>query len=177
MLPHSDQRKVDLLLNDADKKLFLLSRMLLSKFTCQYFACDYSHLKIKYNQYGKPLTDRFYFNISHSYEYATIVCSHHRVGIDIEKIRNVDLSMVDYFCSHLEKEYVLNSQDINKAFFTIYCLKEAFFKMIGTSILNFKEVEFTICNNTISCSQNSHLNIFTHFNIDGYIIIIIEEKY
>ena len=171
-----EKNRLNLLVRDNDKKLFLLSRMLLSLLINKYFFVNYFNLNIKYNKYGKPLVDGFYFSIAHSYEYAVGVCSYHKIGVDIEKIRNVDRKMIDYFCSEVEKEYIFKSNNINKAFFEIFCLKEAYFKMIGTSLLKFRDVEFFINNCVIKCKQDDCLNIFLNYDVEGYIITIIEEK-
>lgn len=170
-----DKARVDLLVRNNDKRLFLLSRMLLSKLSLQYYSCNYFNLPIYYNEYGKPLTDKFYFNISHSHDYAIVACSNNRIGVDIEKIRDVDDKMINYFCNFHEKEYVLNSKDRNKAFFTIFCLKEAFFKMVGTSIRNFSDIEFTFHGDKILCSSQN-ISITIQYELLGYVFIIIEEK-
>ena len=172
-----DKARVDLLVRNNDKKLFLLSRILLSKSILKYYDYNYFNLPIYYNEYGKPLTDKFYFNISHSHDYAIVVCNSNRIGVDIEKIRSVDDKMINYFCNDKEKEYVLKSKDKNKAFFSLFCLKEAYFKMIGSSIRNFSDIEFRIHDNRITCLDNYHLNIYLCCNIDGYVFTIIEEKY
>ena len=176
-LHHFDKRKVDLLAHDDDKKLFLVSRILLSKLALKYYDCDFFDLDIYYNKYGKPLTDSFYFNLSHSHDYVVVACSKNRIGVDIEKIRDVDWKMIDFFCNSYEKKFVLNSKDKNKAFFSLFCLKEAYFKMIGSSIRNFSDIEFRIHDNRITCLDNYHLNIYLCCNIDGYVFTIIEEKY
>ena len=170
-----DKARVDLLVRDHDKRLFLLSRMLLSKLSLQYYGCDYFDLAIYYNEFGKPLTNKFYFNISHSHDYAIVACNSNRIGVDIEKIRNVDDKMIYYFCNDKEKEYVLKSKDKNKAFFTLFCLKEAYFKMLGSSIRNFSDMEFTFHDDKIYCT-NSNIYITVKYDIPGYVFIIIEEK-
>ena len=170
-----DKTKVDLLVRNHDKRLFLLSRMLFSKLSLQYYGCDYFDLLIYYNDCGKPLTDKFYFNIAHSRDYAIVACSSKKIGVDIEKIRDVDNKMIDFFCNDKEKEYVLNSKDRNKAFFTLFCLKEAYFKMLGSSIRNFSDIEFTFHDDKIYCT-NSNIYITVKYDILGYVFIIIEEK-
>ena len=171
-----DKKKVDLLINENDKKLFLLSRILLSKLTCKYYSINFFNLDIKYNDCGKPYADEFYFNISHSYDYAVVVSSNKMVGVDIEKIRDIDSKMVRYVCSESEEKYVLSSDDRNKAFFQIFCLKEAYVKMIGTGIKDLGTVEFLIQNNTVICPIHPNLNIVLNSDIDGYIIAIVEES-
>lgn len=172
----NDKNKVNLIQHQNNKKLFLLSRILLSKLTIKHFNTNYFKLNIYYNNYNKPLTNKFYFNIAHSHNYAIVVCSNNRIGTDIEKIRKVDNKIINYFCNPKEKEYILNKKDKNKAFFTLFCLKEAYFKMIGSTIRNFSKIEFIIHNKKAYCKQNNKLTIHIYDNIPGYIFTIIEEK-
>ena len=169
-LSFNDKNRYQLILRDNDKKLFLLSRILLSNISLKYFEIDYNKLNIYYNDFGKPLCDKFYFNISHSYEYAVCVSSLKRIGVDIEKIRDVDDNMIHYFCSDLEMEYVYKSNHISQSFFKVFCVKEAYFKMKGTSILGFMDIEYD------SIINDNSLNISILYDVPGYIIAVIEEK-
>ena len=170
-----DKNKYNNIVKDNNKKLFLLSRILLDRLTNKYYNTNYKDMVIKYNSYGKPLYKDFYFNISHSNSYGCAVISNNKIGIDIEKIREVDLNIINYFCTDKEVKYILNSKDKYKSLFTIFCLKEAYFKMIGTGINNIKSIEFVIDDNIINCNKNN-INIKLDYYIDNYVIAIIEEK-
>ena len=175
-LCYDDKCKYNSLIKDNDKKLYLLSRMLLSKLSYKYFKINYFDLNIRYNSYGKPYVDNYYFNIAHSYEYAVVVISNKEIGVDIEKIRDVDLKMIDYFCNDKEREYILNSKDVNKSFLEIFCLKEAYFKMKGSTILKFRDIGFNVKNNTFYCINDDKINIIVKY-MNNYIITIIEDNY
>lgn len=168
------KKKVDLLLRENDKKLTILSQILLTKLLNDKYSLNYKNLEIKYNKYNKPFIDNIYFNISHSNEYAVVVTSNNKIGVDIEYIRKVDLNIINYFCTDLEKTYILTSEDKYKSLFEIFCLKESYFKMLGTGITNFKEIEFLIFDDIISCNK-TNLNIMLNYSINNYVIAIIEE--
>lgn len=170
-LNNNDKNKINKLIRNNDKKLSILSKYLLKSILSQKYHLDYN--KIYYNKYGKPLINGIYFNISHSNDYVVLVFSNNKIGIDIEKIRKVDLNIINNFCTTKEREYILNSESSYKSLFEIYCLKEAYFKMIGANLFNMKEIEFNI-SNTISSSKDN-LNIILNHEIDNYIIAIIEE--
>lgn len=177
ILNHHDKLKINNLLYKKDKKLCILSRILLYRLLKNDYNIEYNKIKIKYNKFGKPYfpSKNIYFNISHSNEYAIACTSKKRIGIDIEYIRKVDLSIINYFCTYKEKQYILNSLNKYQALFEIFCLKEAYYKMLGTGITNPKSIEFEILNNYISCNKEN-LNIKLDYAIPKYIIAIIEEK-
>ena len=93
-----------------------------------------------------------------------------------EKIRDVDDSVIDYVCSNYEKEYVFHSKDKCKAFFEIFCLKEAYLKIKGNTILNISDINFLMDNNHFICKQDNNININLDYSLDNYIIAIIGEK-
>ena len=171
-----DKEKLDNLISDNDKKLLILSRILLYKLLNDKYNINYNNIDLYYNKYGKPYIDNIYFNISHSNEYSVVCTSNHKIGIDIEKIRKVNLNTINYFCTDKEKEYILNSNDKYKSLFEIFCLKEAYFKMLGTDLSNVRNIEFIIKKDSIICTQNKNINMDIKYTIDNYIRAIIEEK-
>ncbi len=166
--------KINHLIYDNDKQLSILAQILLSKLLIDKYFIDYKDINFKFNKYNKPFIDNINFNISHSYEYSVVVTSNNKIGVDIEYIREVDISIINYFCTDCEIKYIMNSSNKYRSLFEIFCLKEAYFKMIGTGIGNIKDVEFIIQNDIIKCNK-SNLNIMLDYSINNYIIAIIEE--
>ena len=82
------------------------------------------------NEFGKPLSEDVNFNISHSKGVVVFVKDNIPIGIDIEKIRPVENSLVEYISSNEEREYI--KSDIN--FYEIWTNKESLTKAIGTGI-------------------------------------------
>ncbi len=95
------------------------------------------YLKRKYvqnyrlNDYGKPVSDTFFFNVSHSKGLIALAVSENReVGLDIEQIREPKHGLVSYACSPKEAEYVKDG----KTFFEIWTAKESLVKASGRGI-------------------------------------------
>jgi 4'-phosphopantetheinyl transferase len=85
---------------------------------------------------GKPfLDDRINFNISHSDEY--IVCTlsdEGKVGIDIERIKEIDLSDFRNHLTYKEREVIAQSQDPYGDFYRIWTIKESVLKAAGRGL-------------------------------------------
>ena len=100
-------------------------------------------ISIKRDRTGRPFLNKYHgwkgdFNLSHSEEW--IICglaSTGRIGVDIEKIQPIDLSVtelcftqeeIDYF------QYIPHDRQLS-FFFDIWTAKESFVKAIGKGLL------------------------------------------
>lgn len=94
---------------------------------------------IAYNEYGKPYLqgeNKFFFNISHSGDWAIIAFGSSQVGVDIEKIDVNNISYLADAFTEDEKTYV-NTQDKAqqiKNIFRLWTLKESYVKYLGTGM-------------------------------------------
>lgn len=91
------------------------------------------------------------------------------VGIDIERIRNFDNSIVNRVCNKNEINYILDStisySEILERFFEIWTFKEAYFKCFENNVY--------FSPKTINYFDNS-VNKFM-FTFDDYIVHIVSE--
>lgn len=138
--------------------------------------CNISPDKIEfeYNGNGKPFAKNLpiYFSISHSGDFAVCAVSDCEIGIDVEKIRDINPRVSDRFATDEEKEYIRNHEN---GFFEIWTLKEAYFKCIGTGLgSDIKDVSFEINGKDISCSEYGYE--FSFFEIDKNYICSICKK-
>ena len=147
-----------------DKLRSYIGEILLIKGFKEYYNIDYNNINIIYNKYGKPYIENsnIYFNISHSNEYVIVVFSDKEIGVDIEYIHG-NINTMNIFCNKLEKEYI--NGEITKLF-DVFTYKEAYIKMLGTSIINIKEINYF---------DNTNINIYKPI-IDNYSINIIEKR-
>lgn len=96
-------------------------------------------IQLKYNKWGKPeLMNNIgiHFNISHSNEWVIVGISAKPIGVDIQKIDKIDLSIAKSCFSKDENEYILSlpSDEQKDAFFKLWTLKEAFIKAKGMGL-------------------------------------------
>lgn len=104
---------------------------------------------------GKPYIQNcpIHFNISHCENILVYAFSDEEIGIDIEKIRPISLSILKRFYSEKEQDFVLgkasnecksknyNEPKILENFYRIYTLKEAICKKSGLGIKGLKTAE------------------------------------
>lgn len=106
--------------NEKVKKERIVSSILKNKYIGEYYL----------NEYGKPLSKKMFFNISHSEGYIALVIDQVPVGIDIEKIRPAEEGLKEYISNAEEKEYIHNDE----TFFEVWTNKEALVKAHGNGI-------------------------------------------
>lgn len=176
-IPMIKKKRIDKYINNEAKERSIIGEILLYnlmlKKNIAYEKQDYY-----INKYGKPYfkSNSIYFNISHSFDYIITIISNKKIGIDIEKIRETPLNAINQFATKKEKEYILSSNNnIEERLFKIYTLKEAYFKMLGTNLNNILEVEFSIKQNEVSCSDKNVKIGFIN-EIEGYVISYCEMK-
>ncbi|MCP5045765.1 MAG: 4'-phosphopantetheinyl transferase superfamily protein [bacterium] len=126
------------------------------------------------NEYGKPaLRNRqdFHFNISHSGDWVVAAIDENPVGIDIEEIQHIDLSISrDYFSPDEHKD-LMTSHDRQAYFFTLWSLKESYIKILGKGLshpLNAFSIRFTGEEKiAINVNEKTLEDVFfTQYNVD-----------
>lgn len=134
-------------------KLVLYSELLLRIVLCKELNISNKEIVLEYNDYGKPFLrnyNNFYFNVSHTENAIVVAISDACIGIDIEKIRTIDLSIAKRFYADFENKYLFRSQEnIYERFFEIWTKKEAYIKYIGKG-LSISLDSFDTFNTTIS---------------------------
>ena len=143
------KKRVDRYKRDDDKKRSLLAHMLLKKLMVKNNIDE----KLVYEENGRPVfeSSSYYLSLSHSGDVAFSAVSKSPVGIDVEKIRPISLSLINRVCVDDEKAFVIGGYEITdeknicdidvlKRFFEIWTAKEAYFKMIGSGITDLKSV-------------------------------------
>ena len=119
--------KLVYLKRDEDVKLSLGVELLLA---------DYLGRKPHYyiDEHGKPQGEEIHFNFSHSGTIAVCAVSDNPVGIDVEKIRGVNIDVAKKkFC---EDEYIniLESENPEETFLEYWVKKESYLKAVGEGI-------------------------------------------
>lgn len=99
--------------------------------------------RIGYAKYGKPYFKikqglrKLYFNISHTDGCVAVAVSDSEVGIDVETIENMDLSIEEMFLSMEERKKIyLESRNDESEATRIWTLKESYLKMKGIGLID-----------------------------------------
>ena len=129
--------------NEEVKKEKVLSLIVKKKYVGNFYL----------NHFGKPLCDNFFFSISHSNDFLVFIKDDNPIGIDIEKIKNVNEDLINYISSDVEKTYIKS----DKNFFEIWTSKESLIKLVGTTL-----------NNRINEISSLPLNDFKYFDKKKY---------
>ena len=122
---------------DNDLYRSLIAWYILSNALINYYGIDISNMTINHNEYNKPYIDGIHFNISHSLNLVYVCISKLECGIDVQLLGNNKL------LKHKEKLLTLNELSLlegydkdkqNEIITRIFSKKEAYLKMLGTSI-------------------------------------------
>jgi len=144
--------------------LFLATRILLRRVLAAY--CDQAPAELQFAMHasGKPflVNGTLEFNLSHSGTYAVLGVSRNiPLGVDVEIIRNraslMDISARYFHDDEIAQLQSLDSEHQTRYFFTIWTLKEAFYKGLGTGIATgLDKTAFSIIHNEISARSMDH---------------------
>lgn len=115
--------------------------------------------------YGKNQKPRIktlpnlHFNISHTHKAVVCAISSNEIGVDIEKIRPINLKISSRICTKSEQKLIENSCNKEKMLLEIWTKKESYAKMLGSSVFeNFLQIDTSSLPGTLC------------FERDGFII-------
>ncbi len=94
---------------------------------------------------GKPfaLNLPLHFSVSHSGAWVACAISQSPVGIDLESVRNRDLSVTKRVCSPEETDFIFADQrEQLQRFLKVWTVKEAFVKMTGVGIKALPQADY-----------------------------------
>ncbi|WP_445286119.1 4'-phosphopantetheinyl transferase family protein [Bacillus sp. FSL M7-0996] len=140
LISNEKRERMKRLLNLCDINRTLIGDLLIRSLVCQKYKMNNEEIKFIYNEYGKPFVQNFsdfHFNISHSGEWVVCVTANSNVGIDIERVSDIEaLKLANEFFS--EEEFYdlsnMNSDEQINYFFDLWTLKESHLKMIGKGL-------------------------------------------
>ena len=84
----------------------------------------------EYTDKKKPVSKEVCFNISHSHDVIVMAIADVDIGVDVEKIREVDAKLKRYVSNDQEYENIKSDED----FFKVWTSKESLVKAQGTGI-------------------------------------------
>ncbi len=121
---------------------------------------------ILYNHYGKPVVKDYndiHFNITHSGDYIICAVSDYPIGIDLEKIEEIEVLDLakSYFTKEEYQQLLKEINPINK-FFELWTIKESYLKFKGVGLKG-KLNSFSIQDNMIL--ENGSVAYFKQYNL------------
>lgn len=122
---------------ESDRRVRLVARASLRLMLAEVRGVPAQDLQFRYNEYGKPLVDGVYFNVSHTKDRIAIaVSTTHVVGVDIESVRLMrDLhAIAKRFFAEPEVEDLRNTAVPEERFFQYWTLKESYIKARGLGL-------------------------------------------
>ena len=138
---------------EDDKKRTVAGEMLVRKVIAEWCNVSAENILFDKTATGKPFVKGLpvEFNISHSGDMVVCAVDDKPVGIDIEKIRPIDLTIAKRICTDEELVYLFNhtpteqdftyttDQNILTRFFELWTAKEAYGKCLGVGIRDIRK--------------------------------------
>lgn len=138
-LPTELRIKIGKFVKSKDAWRSLVAQLLIRTSIMETFRVRPNEFLLTTNKYGKPFWEQnpdYYFNVSHSGDWIVCVTAPCPVGIDIEKIEDIDISISEKIFSKLEVATLnsLPAEERNLFFFDLWTLKESYIKAIGKGL-------------------------------------------
>ena len=162
-IPENKQKRIKRFLKYEDSLRTLIAEVLIRKIIMQELKIPNGEIFFKINNYGKPYLkdwDEFHFNISHSGKWVVCAISNKPVGIDVERIKDLNIKIADRFFSKEEVEdlYKIKKSERLKYFFDLWTLKESYIKADGRGMfLPLNSFSFGIKDNIITFKTENKL--------------------
>ena len=137
-MPEYRREKIDRVKPERSKKLSLCAGILLER---ALNNCGITEYEVAFSSHGKPYIadhENIFFNISHSGEKVALAVSDREVGVDIQKLRHFDNSIINYVYNtaeqRLAKESGSEDAGMDMVYTRMWSMKEAFMKHSGLGI-------------------------------------------
>ena len=122
---------------DKDKIRAVIAEIIIRYALITRTGCDNDSIEFGVGEKGKPyiINSEFgiEFNISHAGDYVACAVSDAPVGIDVEHIRNKDISFANRIMTSEERENLIKLEESarTEAFYKLWTIKESYTKLLG----------------------------------------------
>ncbi len=148
LMSEEKKRRVDRFRFEDDKKRTVVGEMLARRAISEWCGVPEESIAFEIAEHGKPYAKdlNIEFNISHSADMVVCVVDDKPVGVDIEKIRPVDLNTAKRIFNDEDVHYIFECipdvEDYNhylndavlQCFFELWTKKEAYGKLVGIGL-------------------------------------------
>ncbi|HDR7659974.1 MULTISPECIES: 4'-phosphopantetheinyl transferase family protein [Bacillus] len=133
------QKKINQFTSVKDSYRSLIGDIAIRLLVCQKYHISNNKIFYQYNKYNKPniaLNPPFFFNISHSGDWVVVISHTSEVGIDIEKIQDIDINISSKYFTYFEHQNLLSCKEEDRIpyFFDLWTLKESYIKFVGKGL-------------------------------------------
>ncbi len=134
--------------------------------------------RMAYGPYGKPCSEghpEIQFSLSHSGAMIVYAQASAPVGVDVEEIRDIDVSVFHRFLSAAEKRLIASAADPLLSFYRVWTMREAFAKQTGRGLPLFGEEKYEIDYDKERVFFHGGVLMFRTFPVDGHVISLCAE--
>ncbi|MED1790168.1 4'-phosphopantetheinyl transferase superfamily protein [Brevibacillus laterosporus] len=131
-----------------------------------------------YNSFGKPYLLKpkgLFLNVSHSGKWVVCITHNQEVGVDIEKIRPVDIQIFERLFTVEEVRAINNKKKTERLYeyYQLWTKKEGFVKMIGRGLAIPLNSNCSKCKGVFSVRQTyiNSLVFFKHYTFESDYVI------
>ncbi len=147
----------------------LAVELLLRAVLVSQFNMNEKDVVIEKTPEGKPFLkgDRgLFISLSHCDGLVAVAVSDCEVGVDVERVRNIDLNIAKRFFTQVEQGYLFGVDDgATERFFEVWTRKEAFAKKQGIGL----SADISVC--TVENAER-----FETFTVDGYVVTVCTDR-
>ena len=154
------KEKADRLKDESKRKLSLAADMLVRDAISKELGIKKEEIVFETNENGKPYAKGLdiHFSLSHSGDLVFLALSDGPVGIDAEKMRDVNLDIANRMFTEGEKDYVFKEEEeVKERFFEIWTKKEAYVKLLGGRVLDF--LSFSVLEKNIETKRHGDYTV------------------
>lgn len=164
---------------DSYKQMSEAVHSLLKRELARHLCLSVDDIVISKDDKGCPYIegrDDIFVSLSHSYGVVMCAFSDTPVGVDIELVKKRLKSVERRVFTEGEISLVDSAEDEDKAFFTLWTLKESYLKAIGTGFSdNAKETEFFSLDLPIESNKPEYS--FSVGECEGFVYSVCEKKF
>ncbi len=138
-LPDDSSIKASEFKHTVNAQRQILGELLVRAVICSNFGLANERILFDYTEHKKPFLknhSNIHFNISHSGDWVVCALSAWEVGIDVEKIREINFNIARRFFSveEVKQLFALPKKLQLDYFFDLWTLKESYLKTLGTGL-------------------------------------------
>jgi 4'-phosphopantetheinyl transferase len=141
-----------------DRQLRSLGKLLLKESISRFGLANTINIQmLEMAKNGKPhLNNILFFNASYTVDTCILAaCEHTEIGIDIEKIQQVDIQLYEAYFTKNEWTKIIAADSITNTFFDFWTRKEAVLKAAGKGLDDVAMKDIEVINNQVLFNGNT----------------------